>query len=236
MFLNTAAFLLGGGLLHALYYRRRSAAEEAWKYQPGKGVSRAEAWGMLPLVLLNAVIVNGAIGGSVALILGGHTRAFFTLEEHSAIYAGFSTVAVFVWYHVMLYYWHRRMHQPDLFRRFHHVHHKHKAPIWLDALYEHPLEAAWGGVVILTPLFLFPIWAYGYFLFLAVMGAHEVLDHAGIKLDLPVPLLSSSRGHDEHHRRSNVYFGQLLPLLDRLHKTTQVNARGRDGERPATRA
>lgn len=219
MILNVTAFFVGGGLLHLLFYRRRAASAAAWKYQPEKTVSRAAAWRMVPLVLLNGMIVNGAIGAAVALIVGGYTKAFFSLEEHSAWYAALSTAAVFVWYHVMLYYWHRRMHRPDLFRRFHHLHHKHKAPIWLDALYEHPLEAAWGGVVILTPIFLFPIWAPGYFAFLAVMGAHEVLDHAGIELDLPIPFLSRSRGHDEHHRRSNVYFGQLLPLLDRLHKT-----------------
>ena len=63
--------------------------------------------------------------------------------------------------------------------------------------------------------------------FFAVVGAHEIIDHSGIDLDLP--LLSRSLHHDEHHRRSNCYYGQLLPVLDRAHGSVLV-----DGKRSST--
>ena len=96
---------------------------------------------------------------------------------------------------------------------FHHLnfHHQHKAPIFLDALYEHPLEALWGGVVLTAPLFLLPVNGYAYLGFVGVVGIHEIVDHLGVRLDVPFPLLSRSAHHDEHHRRSNCYYGQLLP-------------------------
>lgn len=219
MFGNIAFFFVGGGLLHHLFYNRRSNQRHEWKYQPTKTQSLAESMKMVPLVLVNGLIINGAIGFAVAAVIEDSTRAYWSLGDHSILYTLLSTAGLFLWYHVMLYYWHRTMHRPWLFRRFHCVHHKHKAPIWLDALYEHPVEAAWGAVVLATPVFLFPVWAYSFFFFLFVMGLHELLDHAGIRLDLPLFFLSKSEGHDEHHRRSNVYYGQLLPLLDWFHKT-----------------
>jgi lathosterol oxidase len=118
------------------------------------------------------------------------------------------------------------MHRPRLFRAFHHLHHRFKAPMFLDALYEHPVELLYGALVLVTPLFVFPVSLYGYLVFFAVVGVHEIVDHSGIDLDLP--LLSRSRHHDDHHRRSNCYYGQLLPVLDRAHGSVLVD----DDQRP----
>ncbi len=60
----------------------------------------------------------------------------------------------------------------------------------------------------------------GYLVFFAIVGVHEIVDHSGIDLDLP--LLSRSRHHDDHHRRSNCYYGQLLSVLDRAHGSVLV--------------
>ena len=95
--------------------------------------------------------------------------------------------------------------------------------MFLDALYEHPLEALYGALVLVAPLFLFPVSLYGYLVFFAVVGVHEIVDHSGIDIDLP--LLSRSRHHDDHHRRSNCYYGQLLPVLDRAHGSILVEDR-----------
>lgn len=169
----------------------------------------------LPLVALNAVLLNTVIGAGIAFSTGAFGAAYWHSTRHGLISAVGSTLLLFLWYHLALFYFHRAMHRPALFRAFHHLHHRFKAPMFLDALYEHPLEALYGGVVLIAPLFVLPISLYGYLLFLGVVGVHEIIDHSGIAID--VPLLSRSRHHDEHHRRSNCYFGQLLPWLDRVH-------------------
>lgn len=141
---NIAFFFAGGGLLHDLFYKRRSQQRDERKYQPRRTQCVAEATKMVPPVLLNGVIINGAIGTAVAAVIEGPTQACWSLGGHSILDTLLSTAGLFLWYHVMLYYWHRTMHRPWLFRRLHGLHHKHKAPIWLDALYQHPIEALWG--------------------------------------------------------------------------------------------
>ena len=174
----------------------------------------------LPLVLLNTAIINGFIGLGLHLLLEGKTAATWTIDGPMTLVF---TALLFPWYHLMLYYVHKTMHRPYFFRRIHHLHHKYKVPIWLDALYEHPLEAVWGGIVITSPLLFMPVWAYGWFFFVGVVGLHEILDHAGININLP--LLSRSKHHDEHHRRSNIYYGQLLGHLDAWHHTDVIQRR-----------
>ncbi len=210
---NVSFFFLAGGLFHWWFQR---LDVNRWRHQPSKQQTRAMMLEKLPLVFTNAIILNTMMGLGVAYG-SRYGRAYWGIGTRGVPYFLFSTAALFVFYHGALYYFHRTMHRPALFRRFHHLHHKYKAPMFLDALYEHPFEAFYGGCVVIAPLFLFPVSYYGFFFFLSVMGAHEIIDHSGFKVNLP--LLSPSLSHDDHHRRSNVYYGQLLPLLDDAHGT-----------------
>ena len=217
--LNLSFFFVLGGALHWLFFHRRRQQEVAWKHQPGRFQSMTDMMDKLPLVLLNGLIIQLAIGVAIWRMVEGSTAAFWSLEGHSIGYVILSSVGLLLWYHVALYYVHRSMHHPVLFRWFHHLHHRAKSPMFLDALYEHPVEALWGAFVLTAPVFFVPVWAYAYFAFVALVGLHEILDHSGVRLN--VPLLSASRDHDEHHRRSRVYYGQLLPFLDWLHGTDE---------------
>lgn len=215
--INAGGFFAMGGALHWWYYGRQRQAAHRWKHQPRRFQSRDRMLEKLPLVLLNALIINAVIGVAVSLSLEGRTQAYWDVGAHGVGYTVASTVALGFFYHFALYYFHKAMHQPRLYKLFHRLHHKYKTPMFLDALYEHPLEALYGGLVISAPLFLFPVWGYGFLAFLAVVGVHEVIDHSGV--DLNVPLLSRSKHHDDHHLRFHCYYGQLLPLLDDLHGT-----------------
>lgn len=220
---NVTFFFIAGGLFHWLFHRRADPHVARWRHQPDRRQSRAMMRAKLPLVLLNGVLLNAIIGSGIAFgpTLG---RAYWRPGERGIPYLVASTLALFFFYHFGLYYFHKAMHRPRLFRAFHHLHHRFKAPMFLDALYEHPFEAFYGGLVIIAPLFILPINLYGFFVYFSVVGVHEIIDHSGIALNLP--LLSRSRHHDDHHLRSNCYYGQLLPLLDRAHGSI-LDERGR---------
>jgi Delta7-sterol 5-desaturase len=211
--INVTFFFAGGSLFHALVHHGPSATVADRRHQPHKRQTREMIRGKLPLVFLNAVLLNVIVGAGIALSSGPLGAAYWHSPRYGLVAATISTLLLFPYYHFALFYFHRAMHAPALFRRFHHLHHRFKAPMFLDALYEHPLEAAYGGLVLIAPLFLLPVSLYGYLVFFAVVGVHEIVDHSGINFDLP--LLSRSLHHDEHHRRSNCYYGQLLSLLDR---------------------
>ena len=223
--INLTFFFIGGGLFHFLVHRGAPAAVALRRHQPDKQQTRAMIRGKLPLVLLNGFLLNVVVGTGIAWSSGPHGAAYWHSPRHGFFHAVLSTVALFFCYHFGLFYFHRAMHRPRLFRAFHHLHHRFKAPMFLDALYEHPLEALYGSLVLIAPLFLFPVSLYGYLIFFAVVGVHEIVDHSGIDIDLP--LLSPSLHHDEHHRRSNCYYGQLLSLLDRAHGSVLVDHKRR---------
>jgi len=211
---NVTFFFVAGGLFHWAFHRGPASRPARWRHQPCKEQSRRMMLAKLPLVIGNGILLNTMIGLGVALA-PRFGRAYWDPRAHGLPYLVGSTVALFFFYHFALYYFHRTMHRPRWFRAFHHLHHRFKAPMFLDALYEHPFEAFYGGLVITAPLFLFPVNLWGFFVFFSVVGVHEIIDHSGIDVDLP--LLSRARHHDDHHRRSNCYYGQLLPLLDRAH-------------------
>lgn len=220
---NSGGFFLFGGLLHYAYHRRGQAGASAWKHQPNRWQDHKAFAEKLPLVLVNSTIISTCIG--LALHLGKQgtapSKMYWSLDGHSLLTLALGTAVLPFWYHFMLFYVHFAMHRFRwMYKTFHHLHHKYKSPIWLDALYEHPVEALWGGIVLSAPTYLWPIHGYAYLAFVGVVGLHEVLDHAGIKLN--VPLLSPSLAHDDHHLRFRCYYGQLLSLLDRLHKTDRI--------------
>jgi lathosterol oxidase len=212
---NVTFFFVAGGLLHWAFHRGPASRPLKWRHQPSKRQTRAMMMTKVPLVICNGVLLNTMIGFGIVFASGRLGSAYWDPRAHGIPYLIFSTLALFPFYHFALYYFHRNMHRPALFRRFHHLHHRFKAPMFLDALYEHPFEAFYGGIVITAPLFLFPVNVYGFFLYFSVVGVHEIIDHSGIKIDLP--FLSRSRHHDDHHLRSNCYYGQLLSVLDNAH-------------------
>ena len=211
-----------GGLIHYYFYVLKKSSSPSWKIQPKKWQGREKMLEKIPLILLNTCIISGMVGLGIHLGLSeggaGVSKMYWDLESRGVLYLILSTGALFFWYHFALYYWHRYMHvNLWLFKKIHHVHHKYKDPIWLDALYEHPVEAFYGGIVLSSPLYLWPINGYGYLLFFAIVGIHEILDHAGVKAK--IPLLSEAQAHDDHHLRFNCYYGQLLSILDNFHGT-----------------
>lgn len=218
--INGGGFFLMGGMLHYYFYHHKRDEAERWKIQPHKWQTREKMLEKIPLVLLNACIISSMVGLGLHFGIegGGPVQMYWDPMALGVPYLVLSTVALFFWYHFTLYYWHRYMHTNLwLYKKIHHVHHKYKDPVWLDALYEHPIEAVYGGIVLSSPLYLWPINGFGYLLFFAIVGLHEILDHAGVKVKLP--LLSKSQAHDDHHLRFNYYYGQLLSVLDDFHDT-----------------
>lgn len=57
-----------------------------------------------------------------------------------------------LWQNVWEYYWHRLMHVPSIYRRFHKHHHFYKAPSPFDDMMIAPLEVSPLFPIFLTPL------------------------------------------------------------------------------------
>lgn len=82
------------------------------------------------------------------------------------------------WQAFLEYYWHRLMHLPWFYRRFHKLHHYHKDPGPFDDLLIHPAEAFGYFCILYSPAFVLGPMPLGSFLaYMGVMGILGVLDH-----------------------------------------------------------
>ncbi len=86
------------------------------------------------------------------------------------------------WQCVVEYYWHRAMHLPFFYKRFHKIHHHFKSPEPFDDLYVHPLEVAGYYVILYSPAFVTSPSVAGYAAYMAIMGSCGVLDHCGVRI------------------------------------------------------
>lgn len=213
---NGAFFFALGGGMHWWFYQRRKAQAAAWKLQPDRALpSWREIRAKLPLVLLNLTLFNAIVGAALWCALNGDTQLF--VDGHSVWFSLATAALPFLCFHGLTYYVHRFMHTPRAFRFVHSWHHRARAPCFVDAPYMHPIEAIYTGVALTLPMFLFPIHAAAFAFYYFVIGVHELLDHTGVRLHLP--LFSPSAFHDRHHRSVRVCYGQAFPWLDAIHHT-----------------
>ena len=116
---------------------------------------------------------------------------------------------------VGFYYFHRLMHYPSLYRRFHKIHHEWSAPVACVAVYNHPFEHF---LVNLVPLYAGPILCNAHLsvalLWILTAQWTSVLTHCGYHF----PWMVSPQFHDFHHETFTACYG-VLGLLDMIHNT-----------------
>jgi len=122
------------------------------------------------------------------------------------------------WQCVAEYYWHRLMHWPPCYRRFHKLHHHYKAPEPFDDLFIHPTEAFGYYCILFSPVLLVPdLPIMSFFAYMGVMGLCGILDHSGITLKLPG--IYNTADHDIHHEYFHFNYAFPFIALDLLHGT-----------------
>lgn len=210
---NGLLFLVSGGALHYAYYVERADSAHAWRIQPDRPMpTRADLLAKLRFVVPSLVIFNGVLGVAFWAIATSHSQVVFDTRTHGAatlVATGLLQPFVF---HVLAFVSHRLYHTPLLLRHVHAVHHRANAPVFIDGLALHPVEAVTTALVLASPAFLLPTHVVAFAIYFFVVGIHELFDHSGIRLKMP--LLSSSMHHDEHHRRVSRCYAQTFTFLD----------------------
>ena len=136
----------------------------------------------------------------------------------------------------LFYWWHRLLHEnKTLYRKIHRIHHKAFAPLPLDYIHVHPVEAGVGALgcifgMCMLELALGGINAWSLWGFVIWRQAHELNIHSGLKslvLHRIFPI-SPTESHDLHHARPNSgNYGSLFGFWDLAMGTRATN----DGRR-----
>ena len=208
------------------YYRGRRSDATSWKIQPGRFTAprrrRAEiALGALNLTL--ASLLSGYLAYRIAN--DNPTQVYLGQERHGIAFGLIATAVYFVGTDLGLYWMHRFMHHPVLFRAIHRWHHRTLSPTALTAPAMHPLEFLSYQTVAALPLFLFPIPAWGIIFTLFYHNMVGLFDHSGIDFGAWFPWQPPPRFHDDHHAHFHVNYGQTLGIWDRIFGTWRCEGR-----------
>src|SRR5262249_23166784 len=104
------------------------------------------------------------------LIQRGRTSMYFTVADHGWVYLALSAALCVLGYDTWLYWQHRFLHTPAMFRHVHWVHHRAGNPTPFSTFAMHPVETAMGNLyfvlfVLLVPVHPLAIEAAGGYLF-----------------------------------------------------------------------
>jgi lathosterol oxidase len=215
-----------GGVLHLVYYRARRERAGEWKCQPRRWLSPAMQRQQLLLGTANmtaASVASGFFAHHVAS--GGRTGIYFGFAERGVLYGVGATVFYFLATDLALYWAHRLLHRPLLFRYIHRWHHRYTSPSAFTATAMHPLELALYQSVVMLPLFVLPLPVAGLILVLLYQNYVALVDHSGVDLHSWLPWQGSTRFHDDHHVYFHVNYAQTMGLWDRIFGTHRREGR-----------
>lgn len=215
-----------GGAVHLYYYRARKDRAEEWKCQPKRWLPPKLSRHQLLLGsanMLGASILSGLFSSYVAS--GGRTAIFFHVSDRGVVFTVLSTLLYFLATDMGLYWAHRTLHRPLLFKYIHRWHHRYIAPTPITAMAMHPLELALYQSIMLVPLFFFPVHVVGLIMVLVYQNLVALVDHSGVDGKMILPWQPPARFHDDHHLYFHVNYGQNLGLWDRVFGTWRREGR-----------
>jgi lathosterol oxidase len=211
-----------GGYFEWAYYRRRRADVAAWKIQPRRFTAVRRRRAEIAVSVVNLVAASLVSGFLAWRIAGDNPTQVYLGDAHGIAFGVFATAAYFFATDFGLYWMHRWMHQPLLFRAIHRWHHRTLSPTAFTASAMHPLEFATYQGVAALPLFLFPIPAWGVGFTLLYHNVVALFDHSGIDFGKWFPWQPPPRFHDAHHAHFRLNYGQTLGLWDRVFGTERA--------------
>jgi len=227
VFVSLATFWGLGGLVHYFFYVRRRAHAPSWKLQPKRFLPPRLVRHAFWLGSFN-MVVGACLGGVFAwhVLHGGVSSLYFDPLAHGVAWLVASALVSFFVIDAGLYYSHRLMHRPWMFRHVHRWHHRYTAPVVFTTTAVHPIEFLFFAAAVLLPALIVPVhWAV-YVVVVAYTYLVGMIDHSGIDVRWPLPLHSGNRFHDDHHVFFHCNYGHHTQLFDRVHDTVR-----RDGRR-----
>jgi len=169
-----------------------------------------------------------ALVGSFTAILWqkGFTRLYVNVHTFSLWYLPVSLV-ISMLIHETYYYWlHRWMHQPEIFRLLHKVHHDSNTTSAWTAFSFHPLEGLLQAIILPLTIVILPMHVYVLLFQLTIMTFSSVINHleietypAGFHKHFIGKWIIGATHHSLHHKQFKYNFGLYFTFWDKWKKT-----------------
>src|SRR5690349_21737296 len=114
-------------------------------------------------------------------MMRGKSSLYFDINAHHGLLLIIEFITPHVSPGVLEYYWHRLLHTPIMYKRFHKVHHYYKSPEPFDDMYIHPLESFAYYMILFSPALVITMHYSCFLVYMAVCGITGIMDHSGIR-------------------------------------------------------
>jgi len=211
-----------GGFLHWYYYVRQRDHPETWKCQPEKWLSPELERHEIMVGSISLVFGSMVSAGLATYILnGGWSTIYYDASQYGYLYLILQVPLCFIWQDYLTYWHHRIYHTPWLYKNFHKLHHTYKQPTAFSVTAIHPFEFLHMQCVMVSPIFIFPVYWLTFCIGLMYIYYHGIIDHSGINFMRYwwQPWQPDCIFHDNHHQYFHVNFGFNMEFWDKLHGT-----------------
>lgn len=157
------------------------------------------------------------------LINDGQTSMYFDLSAYSWSYFALSVFLCIAGYDTWIYWQHRWLHTPFLFKHVHSVHHRVSNPTAFAAFAQHPVETFMGNIYFILFLIFVPMHPFALALAGAYMFGIGILAHHGYEFypsgftrHRLLGWINTSTHHNMHHRHVGCNYGNWFNYWDTL--------------------
>jgi lathosterol oxidase len=173
--------------------------------------------------LLNTACSGVSTVLTFQLVRTGHTSMYFNIADYGWLYFAVSVTLCIVGFDTWIYWQHRLLHTPWLFRHVHSVHHRLGNPTPFATFAQHPVETFMGNgyfvlFVVFVPSHVLALSAAGLFMF--VYGIIGHLDYEfyprGFTRHRLFGWLNTATYHNMHHSLRGYNYSTWFLYWDRL--------------------
>uniref|UniRef100_A0A1D1XVU8 aldehyde oxygenase (deformylating) n=1 Tax=Anthurium amnicola TaxID=1678845 RepID=A0A1D1XVU8_9ARAE len=151
----------------------------------------------------------------------GYSRLYDDVEKYGWWYL-IASVPMFLLFTDFCIYWiHRWLHHPLIYKHLHKPHHRWIVPTPFSSHAFHPLDGYLQSVPYHLFVFLFPLQKYMYLGLFVFVNVWTILIHDGAYVTAH-PLINGAAHHTLHHLYFNYNYGQYFTLWDRVGGTHRL--------------
>lgn len=148
-------------------------------------------------------------------VVQGKSKVYFDLSEHSALYFVLSVALFLVITETLVYWAHRALHHPWLYKHIHLHHHQFRQTTPWASVAFHPLDSFAQAAPHHLCAFLFPVHIGVYAGFVTFVTLWSVFIHERVTF-VRNPLVNFTMHHTVHHKFNKHNYGQFLTIWDRM--------------------
>jgi lathosterol oxidase len=217
-----------GGLFHVYFFVYKKEQKDDWKIQPKRWPSDEKVKSAIKYSAIN--LAFGTFTGvplALYVMNGGWSMLYLNASDLPWVWHVMSFFLTLLLIDAYLYYSHRFLHTPLLYKKYHSVHHRWLDPHIFTTVAMHPVEFMFFQIGLILPMFLIPQWWVIYFAAIAYTFFIGLIDHCGVKIKMPWWTLHGGNNtfHDDHHKFFHTNFGHHTAIWDKLHGTVRQENR-----------